>query len=144
MKVVPPTTTSPKLEDLLSQKMRLEKALARCRKAIASVETYHGSLDVQYIQALDLGEVQQGVAAVAESLDEKLLVLDEKLEEVTKAIVEERTVLGEMKVDVNLRKQVSITIFAERDREVEVVLIYGTFAIHFSLSNSTVSNALFV
>ena len=125
MKVVPPTTTSPKLEDLLSQKTRLEKALARCRKAIASVETFHGSLDVQHIQPLRLGQVQQGIAAVAESLDEKLFGLEEKLEEVTKAIVEERKALGETKVDDNLRKQVSITVFAERDCEVEVILIYG-------------------
>jgi cell division GTPase FtsZ len=69
--------------------------------------------------------VQQGIAAVAENLDEKLLGLEEKLEGVTKAIEEERKVLGELKVDDNLRKQVSITVFAEREREVEVVLIYG-------------------
>lgn len=125
MKVVPPTTTSHKLEDLLSQKTRSEKALTRCRKAIASIETFRGSLDVQHVQPLHLGEVQQGIAAVAEILDEKLLGLEEKLEEVNKAIEEERKVLGEIKVDDNLRKQVIITIFAERDREVEVVLIYG-------------------
>jgi cell division GTPase FtsZ len=125
MKVVPPTTTSPKLEDLLSQKTRFDKALTRCRKAIASIETFHGSLDVQHVQALHLGEMQQGITVVAENLDEKLLGLEEKLEEVTKAIEEERKVLGEIKVDDNLRKQVSITVFAERDREVEVVLIYG-------------------
>ena len=125
MKVVPPTTTSPKLEDLLSQKTRIEKALTRCEKAIASIETFHRSLDVQHVQALHLGEVQQGITAVAENLDEKLLGLEEKLEELTKAIEEERKIFGELKVDDNLRKQVSITVFAERDREVEVVLIYG-------------------
>lgn len=136
MKVVPPTTTSPKLEDLLSQKTRFEKALARCRKAIASVETFHESLDVQHIQPLHLGEVQQGIAAVAESLDEKLLGLEEKLQEVTKAIAEERKVLGQTKVDDNLRKQVSITVFAERDCEVEVILIHGMtfiFLLHIPL-----------
>ncbi|KIM36583.1 hypothetical protein M413DRAFT_31619 [Hebeloma cylindrosporum] len=125
MKMVPPTTSSPKLDDLLSQKTRFEKAIARCRKAIGSVETFHGSLDVQHVQAVQLGEMQQGIAAVAEGLDEKLLGLEEKCEEVTKAIAEERKVLGETKVDTNLRKQVSVTIFAERDREVELVLIYG-------------------
>ena len=125
MKVVPPSTTSPKLEDLLSQKTRIEKALTRCRKAIASIETFHGSLDVKHVQATHLGDVQQGIAAVAENLDEKLLGLEEKLEEVIKGIDEERKVLGEMKVDDSLRKQVSITVFAERDREVEVVLVYG-------------------
>jgi hypothetical protein len=84
-----------------------------------------GSLDVQNVQALCLGEVQQDIAAVAENLDEKLLGLEEKLEGVTKAIEEERKVSGELKVDDNLRKQVSITVFAEREHEVEVVLIYG-------------------
>jgi hypothetical protein len=53
---------------------------------------------------------------VAENLDENSLGLEEKLEEVTKAIVEERKVFGEMKVDDDLRKQISIIVFAERDR----------------------------
>jgi hypothetical protein len=143
MKVALPTTTSPKLEDLLSQKKRFQKALTRCRKAIASVETFHGSLDIQNVPALYLGEVQQGIAAVAENLDEKLLGLEDKLEEVTKAIEEERKVLGEIKVDDDLRKQVSITVFAEREREVEVVLIYGVpFVMLLQISPD--SNASFV
>jgi hypothetical protein len=138
MKVTPPTTTSPKLEELLSQKTRVEKALARCQKAIASVETFHESLDVQHVQALRLAEVQQGVAAVAEDLDEKLLGLEEKLDEVTKAIQEERKALGEVKVDDELRKQVSITVFAERGCEVELLLIYGASLHPFKVSSTNV------
>ena len=131
MKATLSTTTSPKLEDLLSQKIRLEKALTLCRKAIASVETFHESLDVQHVQALRLSEVQQGISAVAEDLDEKLLGLEEKLEEVTNALEEERMVLGEVKADDELRKQVSITVFAERDCEIKMLLIYGATFLSF-------------
>jgi len=143
MKVTPPTITSPKLEELLSQKMRVEKALTRCRKAIASIGKFHESLDVKHVQALRLAEVQQGVAAVAEDLDEKLLRLEEKFEELTKAIEEERKVLGEVKVDDKLLKQVSITVFAERDCEVELLLIYGALLHFFKALSLTITRFLF-
>ncbi|KAF8959135.1 hypothetical protein BDZ97DRAFT_2078234 [Flammula alnicola] len=120
-----PKVTSLKLEGLLKQKTRVEKAVARCKKSIATVNLFQNSLEVKNISASDLGGMEKGVESVSEELDNKFLDLEENLEELEKEIQEERKALGEAKGDDKLRKRVSITVFAEKECEVEIVLIYG-------------------
>ncbi|KDR77513.1 hypothetical protein GALMADRAFT_65991 [Galerina marginata CBS 339.88] len=120
-----PSPSTPRLDELLGQRTRVEKALTRCAKSIASVESYQNSMGVQHVEASKLPSVQHGVNSVSEELDDKLLELEERHEELSKDIEEERKALGEAREDGELRQRVSIAIFAERDCDVELVLIYG-------------------
>jgi len=71
----------------------------------------------------------QGVETVASDLDKKLIELEEKVATVTKQIQDEREALGEVKEDDKLRQRVSVTVAADKECEVEFVLIYGLFSI---------------
>ncbi|KAJ3504191.1 hypothetical protein NLJ89_g8067 [Agrocybe chaxingu] len=119
------TTTSPKLTDLLDEKACVEKALKRCRQAISAVDGYHDSLDVEHIQANRIAEFQRGINSVAEELDKKLLALEDRLEMLAKSITDERAALGEVKAENQLRQRVSMSLYVERDCEVELVIVYG-------------------
>lgn len=123
--VAPPVTTSDNLEDLAKQKTRLEKALKRCQKAVAAVDSFQNSLDVRHIKADDLANVQRGVEVVSEELDVKQLDLEEKIGAVAREIEEERKALGEVREDNELRQRVSITVVAEKECDVEIALVYG-------------------
>ncbi|CAA7266068.1 unnamed protein product [Cyclocybe aegerita] len=120
-----PTVTSPKLTDLLNEKTRVEKVLKRCQQAISAIDGYYDSLDAKHFEASRITEFQRGVSGVSEELDNKLLYLEDELEVLTKSIDDERAALGEVKAENRLRQRVSITVHAERDCEVEFVIVYG-------------------
>ena len=117
------------LTSLLRDKERLGKAIARCQACISSVEKYQESLDVRYTPAEQLWGIGQGIETVASDLDKKLIELEEKVATVTKHIQDERKTLGEVKEDDKLRQRVSVTVAADKECEVEFVLIYGLFSI---------------
>ena len=124
-----PQKTSPQFTSLLRDKERIGKAIARCQTCIASVEKYQESLNVQYTPAEQLWSIGQGVETVASDLDKNLIELEEKVATVTKHIQDEREALGEVKEDDKLQQRVSVTVAADKECEVEFVLIYGLFSI---------------
>ncbi|KAH9479803.1 Protein F37C4.5 [Psilocybe cubensis] len=120
-----PMTTSDRLEDLIKQKIRLEKALMRCHKAIAAVQSFQNSIAVRHVKADELANLQRGIDAAAEEWDLKQLDLEEQITEVTRDIEQEQVALGEVKVDNKLRKRVYITLVADKECDVEIVLKYA-------------------
>lgn len=119
------SSTSAKLTSLTKDKARLEKALTRCKTCISAVQQFQNSLSTRHVTADRLGNVGRGSEAVAAQLDDKLLQLEDKIDEVAIEIQEEKKLLGTLDEDDKLRKRVSITIVADKSCEVEVVLVYG-------------------
>ncbi|KAF9534028.1 hypothetical protein CPB83DRAFT_889802 [Crepidotus variabilis] len=143
-------STSPTLKTLLERKVRLEKSIQRVQKCINATNTYSDTVNARFIAPADIAATQKGVEDVASQLDESLIELEAKLEEVEKEIKEEKgkspeekgvqVITGKSKrkkrpmavapdspetVESKLGKRVYISVQAETDCEVELVLIYG-------------------
>jgi len=120
-------STSPKLEELLTKKCRTEKALSRCKRAISAVDSYMKTLTTQHVIAADLETVTCNFDAVAQTLDQKLLSLEEELQNLHEAMDVERGTFKKPHVDDALRVSASIGVFASQSGEVEMGLVYGTW-----------------
>lgn len=122
------SSTSADLEALLSKKEWNEKALARAKKSLASLEAYLSTLHVQHIDVADLGKVMDSYDAAGQKLDEKVTELEKTLKGIEADIKTEREKLtGPSQTgDERLRKRVTVGVFAEFKGEVEITLIYGT------------------
>ena len=122
-----PKIESSKLSSLLAQHGSLEKARTRTNNAIQAISTYQGSFGAKTLEVQDLAAATIGADSVAEQLDDKLSEIEDKLAALAKEIVEERKLLGETKENKELRQRVTVMVFAEKECEVELVLVYGTF-----------------
>ncbi|KAF5315031.1 hypothetical protein D9619_007471 [Psilocybe cf. subviscida] len=120
-----PTIASPKLSSLLAQHTSLEKARTRTNKAITAISSYQGSFGANTIEVKDLGAATIAAESVASQLDDKLVEIEDKLAVLGKEIAEERKTLGETKENKELRQRVTVMVFAEKECEVELVLVYG-------------------
>ncbi|KAF9465723.1 hypothetical protein BDZ94DRAFT_299259 [Collybia nuda] len=118
-------STSPALKALQSKKQRTQKALRRCKKSIGSVEAYLTTLHVQHIDMAKLGQVMTDYNATAEQLDERLLELEQELNDIEEEIVVECAELQGTAIDKKLNLRAAIGVFAESAGEVEIVLIYA-------------------
>lgn len=123
----PAPTTSPALEALLHKKDIAVKALARCKKSLASIESYLTTLNVQHIAMSELRAVMADYDKSAEELDERGLELEHRLEGFDKEIETERGVLTRDTFNDKLNRKAAIGIFAPSEGEVEIALNYGTF-----------------
>ncbi|KAG6872123.1 hypothetical protein C0995_012777 [Termitomyces sp. Mi166 len=118
--------TSSTITELTSKKEKTTKALERCRKAISSLESYLGTMDVKTI---DVGQVRQVVKeydTTAEELDNRVLELEGQLKEIQKELEKERASLNSgPKPNDELRKRAVIGVFADVEGEVEIILVYA-------------------
>ena len=120
--------STPKLKDLHKQKNRVQKALNRKLKAIQAIDSFYNSFTVDQLDAIELVETTGQIESVHAELDENLLDLEEELRGLDQLIEDEhRTAKGEVRDNKNgqLRNRASITITAESDIDVEIVLVYG-------------------
>lgn len=119
--------TSLLLTRLNRDKTRIENALARCKKALESVEGYIGSLKIESLDVSQLGNVTDTYNTTAEKLDDKIIELEEKLEVITAEIDAEEARDTEKITTDELRLKASIGVFAEAEGQIQISLIYGEF-----------------
>ncbi|KAK7040202.1 hypothetical protein VNI00_010008 [Paramarasmius palmivorus] len=118
-------STSVVLEGLLEKKMRLEKALERCKKSVGSLESFLKTVNAQHIKSGDLYSTMTDYDAAARELDDRILSLEEELKGLNKKIGLEDEQLRPRDGRVLAGKQAHIGIVAEEEAEVELVLIYA-------------------
>ncbi|KAI3622101.1 mucoidy inhibitor a [Moniliophthora roreri] len=116
-------TTSPALEALIAKKARLEKALQRCQKSIASLETFLNTINARHTKSSDLSLVMKDYDSASGQLDDRVLELEKELKDLDKDISSERTKLSPDSEDMG--RQAHIGLVSEEDADVEIVLIYG-------------------
>ncbi|TDL26898.1 hypothetical protein BD410DRAFT_782988 [Rickenella mellea] len=121
----PAVTTSTALSAFELKKERTQKAIERCRKSLASLETYVGTLNVERIDVSQIGNVVEKYDTEAAKLDDKLLELEKQLQETNQEIQDERKKLTGPVRNVQLGLQASIGVFAELEDQVEIALIYA-------------------
>lgn len=123
---ISPPTTSDDLTTLLTQKEEHERAIKRCRKCLAGLESYLNSMDVNHIETSNLTDVVDNYEAVAGRLDSRLLSLEKDLRNVNAEIDSERRHLQDVgKGNPKLRKVATIGFMAEESGTVQMQLTYG-------------------
>lgn len=129
--IVPPpaATTSPTLTSLLAKQKKTEKALARAKKSIASLGTYLESVTTGHVDVSKLQDVVHHYDAAAEELDDKVTKLEEDLQEIETAVKAEQEILSGPTGNEKLDLKAAIGVFADREGEVSIALIYGTCTI---------------
>jgi hypothetical protein len=120
-------STSPVLKALQAKKQRTFKALQRCKKAIQSIEAYLDTLNVQHIDMAKLGQVVADYDGTAEQLDERLLELEQQLNDIEEEMEAESAKLRGTTANEKLNLRAAIGVFAESGGEVEIALIYGMY-----------------
>lgn len=125
--IIPPPipTTSTELKALELKRTQTEKALQRSRKAIASLETYLGSVNVEHVAITALGEVVGSYESTCEKLDDQVTELEQQLVDLNKAIEVERKKLSGPTGNNKLNLKASIGVFADHEGDVEIALIYA-------------------
>ncbi|KAF8148204.1 hypothetical protein B0H34DRAFT_669004 [Crassisporium funariophilum] len=118
-------STSPQLEELLLKKAWVERGMYRCKRSMETLEAFQNGLNVKHVGPTELAKTTGTLESVAAELDEKLIEMEEEQEALTQKIKKEREALGEVKQDDQLKIRASITVFAEKEGEMELVLIYG-------------------
>jgi hypothetical protein len=122
------------LEDLLSKKEWNEKALERCKKSLVSLEGYLSSMNVQHVDVTEVAKVMDNYDAVGQKLDEKVTELERVIKGIEKEISSERGRLaGPSRTNHQLTLQATISVFAELEGDVEIVLLYGKRPIPFQI-----------
>ncbi|KAJ6519265.1 hypothetical protein C8R45DRAFT_950782 [Mycena sanguinolenta] len=118
-------TSSPKLSELSSQREKTANALARCEKALTSLEQYLGSLTVQHLEVSHLDKVLEQYDSTGGRLDAKKIELTEELRRLDAEISSERALIAVPHENSKLRMQAAIGVFAESEGAVEIALIYA-------------------
>ncbi|KAG6887828.1 hypothetical protein C0992_010561 [Termitomyces sp. T32_za158] len=133
------SATSSTIQELTSKQAKTTKALERCKTAISSLESYLATMDVKTI---DVGSVRQVVKeydTTAEELDNRVLELEAQLEDIGEELDKERASLNGPKPNDKLRKRVVVGVFADVEREVEIVLIYGGSSYFYTNHHTTMT-----
>ncbi|KAG9226900.1 hypothetical protein CCMSSC00406_0003427 [Pleurotus cornucopiae] len=117
---------SQSLQSLEDRREITQKAIARCTKAITSIEAYLGTLDAKSLGSKHLGPLLDAYEAQAEKLDLKLLKLQADLKELHNRISQEHALwAAERRRRGLVSKMATIDIFVETEGKVELVLIYA-------------------
>ena len=117
--------SSAQLEELVTEKNLAEKGLVRCKKGLASLETYISSINAQHTDVADLDMVIEHYDKAAEKLDKKIIGLEKTIKKISEDIEKERTELEGSPIDAKLGLRAAIGVFAAVEGQVEIALIYG-------------------
>ncbi|KAF7439897.1 hypothetical protein PC9H_000234 [Pleurotus ostreatus] len=119
-------TASPILSSLEDLREVTQKAIARCTKAISSIESYLVTLDTKTVGSQQIGPMMDTYETEAEKLDLRLLKLEAELNELNKRIEQERALrAAAQRRDSLLGKTATIDLFVDAEGQVELVLIYA-------------------
>jgi hypothetical protein len=120
------------LLDLLEHKDQISEALQRGTKLREAIDRYLATLDVQHVRAHELDKIMEGCEATGAKVEDRIRGLRKQLKAVEKDIQKQReasisggAIKGQKDKSSQLRTKVSLSIFAEKESEVELVLIYG-------------------
>jgi uncharacterized protein YukE len=119
--------TSPVMNQLSQNEEKAANALARCKKVAQSIDKYMEKLDVEHLDISKLGEAMDVYDATQEKWDDKILQLIQKIEDIKTEKEAESDRLTDQGINKKLRTQAVIELFAERDAEIELFLIYGNY-----------------
>lgn len=128
----PAPSTSERLEELSFEKELTEKALARARKGMTSLEAYLSTLDVQHTDVTTLDLVIEHYDTSGGKLDRKILDLEKKIKRLEEEIKDERKRLTGAPRNVKLGVRAAIGVFAASEGEVAIALIYAVRAASWS------------
>ena len=117
--------TSPAMYQLSQNEEKTANALARGKKVAQSIDKYMEKLDVEHLDISKLGEAMDIYDATQEKWDDKILQLVQKIEDIKTEKEAELDRLTDQGINKKLRTQAVIGLFAERDAEIELFLIYG-------------------
>ncbi|KAG5637323.1 hypothetical protein H0H81_004969 [Sphagnurus paluster] len=121
----PMPTTSARLDELSSEKELEEKALARAKKGMQSLEAYLTTLDVQHTDVETLDKVIEHYDTSGSKLDRKILELEKKIKRLASEIEAERKTFVGTPKNQKLGVRAAISVFAPSGGEVAVALIYA-------------------
>ena len=119
--------TSPLLDELSQKEEKAENALARCRKAVGSIEEYMGKLAVEHLDISKLGEAMDVYDTTQQKWDDKILQFLQEIKDIQDTKAAEMKRLADRGINKKLRTQAVIGLFAERAAEIELALIYGNY-----------------
>ncbi|KAF8813462.1 hypothetical protein BYT27DRAFT_7158363 [Phlegmacium glaucopus] len=117
--------SSPLLDELYAKEDKAANALARCKKAVESIEGYVGKLNVEHLDISKLGEAMDVYDITREKWDDKILRLVQEIEDIRAQKEAERVRLGDSGIDNKLRTQAVIGLYAEQAAEIDIYLIYA-------------------
>jgi len=121
-------TPSVLLTTLKREKKRTKNANAWCTKALAAVEGYIASLSIDKLEVSQLGTAAEAYDSAAEKLNDKVIELEAKLDNLETEIDVEKMRLRDLSEGDTLRMKASIGVFAYSEGPVEIVLIYAVSA----------------
>ncbi|KAK2467315.1 hypothetical protein APHAL10511_000550 [Amanita phalloides] len=127
-------STSPEMDDLVSREERTLKELERCKTLHEAVGKYLATLHVEHVDVEDLDKIVDGYKATCGKLDNDILDLEKRLKAIDEDIQKETEKETEKQSDKSwyLQKKVSLSLFAERESEVELILTYAVSAAYWS------------
>lgn len=117
--------TSELLERLKQQKTDMDNALARSRKALKAIDTYMDKLDAQNLDISKLGEAMDIYDTTGQKWDNNITAMEKEKRVIEASIEAEHARLQDTVTDKKLRVEVVVSLFADSDAEVEIILIYG-------------------
>lgn len=122
----PKITTSYTLDTIRENREEVEAAVVRYKRSREAVENYLKTLDAQHVDGEKLNGIINSSEENLERLDKKLARLQKELDVLRMEGEQEE---GRLNPPFNtlLRKQVDISLFAERDGQVNLVLKYGKY-----------------
>ncbi|KAJ3575514.1 hypothetical protein NP233_g1060 [Leucocoprinus birnbaumii] len=119
------STTSEKLEELLRRKKKTQHGIHRCNLAIKALETYLGTLNVKDVEVGEVANIVRTYQKTAGNLDDELTQLLDEMKKIDADVDSERQKLTGAVANQQLRKKVTVGLFADSDGEVGIKLIYG-------------------
>lgn len=121
----PPTvTTSPIIDAVQERQKGIEAAIERCERSRDAVYKYLETLNAQHVDADKLSEIILTSEENLERLDMRIAGLKKELDASSKEMEQEKERLNPP-FNQELRKQVEVGVFADKDGEVILVLKYG-------------------
>ncbi|KAK2467718.1 hypothetical protein APHAL10511_000013 [Amanita phalloides] len=127
-------STSPEMDNLESRKERTLKELERCNALHEAVGKYLATLHVEHIDVEELDKIVHGYKATCGNLDNDILDLEKQLKAIEEDIQKETEKETEKQSDISslLLKKVSLSLFAEKESEVEIILTYAVSEANWS------------
>ncbi|KAK2467717.1 hypothetical protein APHAL10511_000012 [Amanita phalloides] len=127
-------STSPEMDDLVSHKEHTLKELERCKTLHEAMGKYLETLHVGHVNVEQLDKIVHGYKATCGNLDNDILGLEKQLKAIEEDIQKETEKETKKQRDKSrlLRKRVSLSLFAEKESEVEIILTYAVSAAFWS------------
>ena len=110
-----PDETSPLLDSLKVKKVKVERAIERCKKAMGAVDAFMGNISVEHLDISKLGEAMDIYDKIEEKRDSKVFELEGELRAIKGEIEADKKRLKETGGNRQLRTA-SLLIFMRRMR----------------------------